>query len=91
MKKVWFETAWSDYLYWQSQDRRTLKKINLLLQDVERNGYNGIGKPEPLKSEFSGWWSLRIDEKNRLVFRMTEKTIEIAACRGHYDTGDIGN
>jgi toxin YoeB len=85
MKKIWFETAWSDYLYWQTQDKKVLKKINSLLQDAERNGYNGIGKPEPLKGEFSGWWSLRIDEKNRLVFRITGNVIEIAACKGHYD------
>ena len=84
MKKIWYETAWNDYLYWQGQDRKTLRKINSLLQDVERNGYDGIGKPEPLKDDFSGWWSLRIDEKNRLVFRITESIIEIAACKGHY-------
>ena len=63
MKKIWYETAWNDYLYWQSQDRKTLRKINSLIQDVERNGYDGIGKPEPLKDDFSGWWGLRIDEK----------------------------
>ena len=61
MTKLWHDTAWEDYLYWQTQDRKTLKKINILIQDIERNGYNGIGKPEPLKGDLSGFWSVRID------------------------------
>ena len=85
MKKIWFEEAWEDYLYWQSQDKKTLKRINLLLQDISRNHHAGIGKPEPLKGEFSGFWSRRIDEVNRLVYRIQNGTLEIMSCRGHYD------
>ena len=68
MNKLWQDEAWEDYLYWQSQDRKTLRRINQLLQDVARNGYDGIGKPEPLKGALSGWWSRRIDDANRLVY-----------------------
>ncbi len=84
MLKIWFDRAWEDYLYWQKQDKKTLRRINQLLQDVERNGYNGIGKPEPLKNDFAGWWSLRIDETNRLIFRISNGQLEIAQCRDHY-------
>ena len=85
MIKLWHDTAWIDYEYWQNQDKKTLRKINALLKDIERNGYNGIGKPEALKGELSGWWSLRIDDVNRLVFQMYENRIEIYACKGHYE------
>ena len=85
MRKVWFEEAWDDYVYWQTQDRKTLKRINQLLDDISRGGYEGIGKPEPLKGEFSGFWSRRIDEVNRLVYRLQNETIEILSCKGHYD------
>jgi toxin YoeB len=85
MIKSWHEDAWADYLYWQAQDKRILKKINSLVKDIERNGYNSIGKPEPLKNDFTGWWSTRIDEKNRLVFRLVGETLEIIQCKGHYD------
>ena len=84
MNKLWQDEAWEDYLYWQKQDRKTLKRINQLLQDISRNGYDGIGKPEPLKGEFSGWWSRRIDDSNRLVYRMKDGLIEISQCRSHY-------
>ena len=67
IKTSFHEQAWEDYEYWQTQDKKTLRRINKLIQDIERNGYNGIGKPEPLKHEFSGYWSVQIDEKNRLV------------------------
>ena len=71
MKKIWFEEAWEDYLYWQTQDKKTIKRINLLVKDIERNGLeNGIGKPEPLKENLSGFWSRRIDDVNRLVYRI---------------------
>lgn len=85
MKKVWFDEAWEDYLYWQTQDKRTLKRIHVLLQDIERNGYEGLGKPEPLKGELQGFWSCRIDEVNRLVFRFREGMLEILSCKGHYN------
>lgn len=84
MNKLWQDEAWEDYLYWQTQDRKTLKRINQLLQDISRNGYEGIGKPEPLKGDHSGWWSRRIDSSNRLVYRINNGQIEIAQCRSHY-------
>lgn len=84
MKKVWDDEAWEDYLYWQTQDRKTLKRINLLIQDIDRNGYSGIGKPEPLKGNMQGYWSRRIYEVNRLVYCITGGKIEIIQCRTHY-------
>ena len=85
MYKTWSEEGWNDYLYWQSQDRKTLKKINDLLKDIERNGPDkGIGKPEPLKGNLSEFWSRRIDEKNRLVYRVVNNVLEIVICREHY-------
>lgn len=84
MNKVWSDDAWSEYLYWQTQDRKTLKRINQLIQDIDRNGYDGIGKPEPLKHEFQGFWSRRIDDANRLVYRIENGQIEIAQCGSHY-------
>ena len=85
MIKIWHDDAWEDYLYWQTQDRRTLKRINKLIQDIERNGYEGgIGKPEPLKGSLSGWWSRRIDESNRIVYRIKEKHLEFLQCGSHY-------
>lgn len=78
------QNAWDDYLYWQMQDKKTLKKINQLLQDISRNGYKGIGKPEALKDDLSGWWSRRIDDANRLVYRIEGERIIIASCRSHY-------
>lgn len=77
--------AWSEYTYWQTQDRRTLKRINDLLQDIGRGGYQGIGKPEPLKGDLSGYWSRRIDDKNRLVYRIQGEVCEVIQCSGHYD------
>lgn len=77
MNKVWFDEAWDDYIYWQMQDRKTLKRINALLKDVERNHFEGIGKPEPLKGELSGFWSRRIDDNNRFVYRIRNGVLEI--------------
>ena len=85
MKIVWFEEAWEDYVFWQTQDKKTIKRINQLLQDAARNGYVGIGKPEPLKGEFSGFWSRRIDAVNRLVYRIKDDALEVLSCRRHYD------
>ena len=84
MHKKFSERGFSDYIYWQMQDKKTLKKINNLLQDIDRNGYNCIGKPEPLKGDKTGWWSVRIDEKNRLIFKIENEVIEIAQCGTHY-------
>lgn len=85
MKKVLSDEAWSDYIEWQSQDKRTLKKINQLIKDIDCNGYTGIGKPEPLKYELQGFWSRRIDGENRLVYRIEDEQIEIAQCKTHYE------
>ncbi|MDR2935092.1 MAG: Txe/YoeB family addiction module toxin [Candidatus Adiutrix sp.] len=85
MKINFTETGWADYLYWQRQDKKTLKKINLLIVDISRHGHDGLGKPEPLKGEGLEWWSRHIDEKNRLIYQITgEDTLEIAQCRSHY-------
>lgn len=84
MIKVWSDLAWEDYVYWQSQDKKILKRINLLLKDTDRNQYEGIGKPEPLKYELQGFWTRRIDETNRLVYRIKGECIEILSCRTHY-------
>ncbi|MDR2941721.1 MAG: Txe/YoeB family addiction module toxin [Treponema sp.] len=84
MEKIWTDKAWEDYLYWQSQDRKTLKRINQLLKDIDRNGYDGIGKPEALGEDLSKWWSRRIDETNRLVYRIENNKIIISHCRTHY-------
>lgn len=77
--------AWEDYLYWQKQDRKTLKRINTLIQDISRNPFEGIGKPEPLKSNWSGWWSRRIDDVNRIVYKIDGTNIVISQCMTHYD------
>jgi toxin YoeB len=79
------ERAFDEYLYWQSQDKKTLRKINSLLADITRSPFEGIGKPEGLKGELSGYWSRRIDETNRLVYRVKVDAIEIYQCKGHYD------
>ena len=85
MRLLWHEKAWEDYLYWQTQDKKTLKRINLLLKDIQRNTFEGIGEPEPLRENLSGWWSRRIDGANRIVYREQDGAIIIAQCRGHYD------
>jgi len=76
--------SFEQYMYWQTGDKKTLKKINQLIKDIDRNGYDGIGKPEPLKYEFQGWWSRRIDEEHRLVYRIVDNEIHIFSCRYHY-------
>ena len=73
------------YLYWQTQDRKMLKRVNLLLKDIDRNGHTGIGKPEPLKHKRQGWWSRRIDDEHRLIYRIEGNEIQILSCRFHYD------
>ena len=85
MKLLWEDRAWSDYLYWQTQDKKTLKRINALIKDIQRNPYQGIGKPEPLRGNLSGWWSRRIDETNRIVYYEQGEVIYIISCMVHYD------
>ncbi len=84
MKLTFSESGWQDYLYWQKQDSKTLKRINQILQDIERNGHEGIGKPEPLRGNLSGFYSRRIDDCNRIVYQLAEDAVEIIQCRGHY-------
>ena len=84
MDKLWSDRAWDDYLYWQSQDKKTLRRINELVKDIERNGVSsGIGKPEPLK--YRKAWSRRINEKNRIVYNAEGSNLLIIACKGHYE------
>lgn len=85
MKLVWDSNAWEDYLWWQTQDRRVLKRINLLIQDITRNRNEGIGKPEALKHDVAGYWSRRITDEHRLVHKVLEGEVRIAACRYHYE------
>jgi toxin YoeB len=80
----WTDEAWNDYLYWQTQDKKTLKRINKLIIDVKRSPVEGIGKPEPLKENLSGFWSRRIDDTNRLVYAVDEQSITVISCRYHY-------
>ncbi len=80
----WTDDAWDDYLYWQTQDKKTLKRINKLINDVKRSPFEGIGKPESLKENLSGFWSRRIDDTNRLVYAVDDQAITIISCRYHY-------
>jgi len=82
---VWTPAAWSDYVYWQTQDRKTLKRINALILDTMRSPFDGIGKPEPLRESLSGFWSRRIDDTNRLVYSVAGNELAIITCRYHYD------
>ena len=81
---AWTNEAWSDYVYWQGQDKKTLKRINKLITDTKRSPFDGIGKPEPLKENLSGFWSRRIDENNRLVYAVDDNQLTIISCRYHY-------
>lgn len=80
----WTDESWNDYLYWQSQDKKTLKRINRLIADVKRSPFEGIGKPEPLKENLAGLWSRRVDETNRLVYAVDDSSVTIISCRYHY-------
>jgi toxin YoeB len=85
MKKIWSDESWEEYVNWQTKDKKTLKKINKIIKSIDRNGYNCIGKPEPLKHNLSGLWSVEIDKKNRIVFRITDDgKLEISQCGSHY-------
>lgn len=84
MRLVFSENAWKDYLYWQKTDKKTLKRINQLIADIQRSPFKGVGKPEPLKHALSGYWSRRIDSEHRIVYRANGKAIYIAQLRYHY-------
>jgi toxin YoeB len=81
---AWTNDAWADYVYWQGQDKKTLKRINKLITDTKRSPFEGIGKPEPLKENLSGFWSRRVDESNRLVYAVNDSHITVISCRYHY-------
>ncbi|MDR2745145.1 MAG: Txe/YoeB family addiction module toxin [Desulfovibrio sp.] len=85
MRLSWYSDAWEDYLYWQAHDKKTLGKINDLLKDIARNRYAGIGKPEPLRENLAGWWSRRINDEDRLVYKIDGEDCLILQCKGHYD------
>ena len=85
MKKLWHDKAWAEYAEWQTRDKKTLKRINVILKSIERDGYRCIGKPEPLRGTLSGWWSRRIDDVNRIVYYEENGIVFIVSCRGHYD------
>ena len=84
MNKSFSDNAWEEYIYWQAQDKKTLKRINALLKDIDRNPYEGIGKPEPLKENWSGFWSRRIDSVNRIVYKVENEQLIIVQCGSHY-------
>ncbi|ARN78316.1 toxin YoeB [Nonlabens spongiae] len=85
MRLIFSELAWEDYLYWLKTDKKRLKKINDLIRAIKRESFTGIGKPEPLKHKYSGFWSRRIDQEHRLIYQVTENELLIAKCRFHYD------
>lgn len=85
MNRLFTETGWKDYESWQSEDKKTLKRINDLIKDIIRNGNQGIGKPEPLTGDFSGYWSRRINSKDRIIYKIKDNTVFIIACKYHYD------
>ena len=85
MKIIFVDESWEDYLYWQKTDRKILERINNLVKDISRNPYSGLGKPEPLKYKYQGFWSRRITEEHRLIYRVVDEEIQIAKYRFHYD------
>ena len=84
MNKLFTDNGWQDYLYWESQDKKTLKTINKLIEDISRNGNTGLGKPEPLTGPLTGFWSRRINDKDRLIYKLEDDAVIILACRFHY-------
>lgn len=84
MRIVFSEKAWTEYVYWQTQDKKILKKPNTLIEETTRTPFEGTGKPEPLRHQLAGWWSRRLTDEHRLVYRIKDKTLEIAQCRYHY-------
>lgn len=85
MNKLFTDNGWKDYVYWETEDKKTLKRINKLIDDISRNGNEGIGKPEPLSGDLTGFWSRRINDKDRLIYKIEGDDICILACRQHYD------
>jgi len=85
MDLLWADRGWEDYLSWQEVDIKTLRRLNKIINDIKRSPFEGLGKPEPLCGELSGWWSRRIDDTNRVIYRIKGGAIEINQCRGHYD------
>lgn len=85
MKFVFVEESWEDYLYWQQTDKKMLQRINELLKSIARSPFEGIGKPEPLKHKYKGFWSRRINDEHRLIYRIKDDEVQIAKCRFHYD------
>ncbi len=84
MNILFTDDAWEDYLYWQQTDKQTLRKINQLLKEIQRTPFTGLGKPEPLKHQLQGCWSRRIDSEHRLVYEITDNTLQVIGCRFHY-------
>ncbi|SET35529.1 Txe/YoeB family addiction module toxin [[Clostridium] aminophilum] len=82
---LWEDRGWEDYLFWQSEDKKILKRINLLIKDAQRTPFTGLGKPEPLKGNLSGYWSRRINDADRLVYEYKDEQLRIISCRGHYE------
>lgn len=85
MNKLFTDLAWADYLYWEQTDKKIFRRINQLIQDIDRNGHEGLGKPEPLRHELQGFWSRRIDAEHRLVYAIRDDSICIVQCRFHYE------
>ena len=85
MNLIWNNEAWEEYVQWQKQDKKIVKKINEIIKDIKKNGNEGIGKPEPLKNELSGYWSRRITDKHRFIYKLTETGIVVIACANHYE------
>ncbi len=85
MRLIWSEKSWEDYLYWQSHDKKILKKINSLIKDIKREPFDGLGKPEPLRYELAGCWSRRITDEHRIVYEVEDQNINIVSCRFHYN------
>ncbi len=82
---IWHDPAWEDYLYWQANDKRRFKRVNALIKEIQRTPFEGTGKPERLKGDLATWWSRRIDQEHRLVYRIEHGNVEILMCRGHYE------
>lgn len=85
MKYSFVDESWEDYLYWQKTDKKILKRINMLIKDISRQPYSGIGKPEPLKHNYRGFWSRRINDEHRLIYQVKDDELRIVKCRFHYD------